>query len=739
MKDGLLRRMRAILLVGILVASASAMFAAPAAQWIWADGGPGVNEWVIFRRKFVLPQVPPGATLRIAAADKYWLWLNGRLIIREGGLKSGPTPTDWYVDEVDVSGALQKGENQIAIQVWHYGRPGASHRNTPQGGLYVSLQAGGVQIVSDAGWKVMRHPSFGQTGGGVSVTLPEQAVDFDARKEPAGWTEAQFDDRAWSGARSLGIPPVQPWGRLVPRPIPQWRDGAITDYVNSGELFLPKAGPVELTGRLPFNMQVHPWLEVDAQPGREIFIQVERDKKKTRYVTREGRQDFEVPTWGNGHFVKYTVPEGVKVLRVGYRPTGYDSDIAGKFSSSDAALDLLWAKAVRTAYLCMRDTFMDCPDRERSSWPGDVANTLEVTLRGLDRKSDRMIAKTFLELSGWASPKGNLWGAVPTSRFSGSFREFPSQSLLLIGFGLPAYWNSSADTGLLKAFYPAMRRYLLELYTVKDGIVQHRGPMDTQWGAGVQSWYDWGENVDIEPLDQELYYAALGSLRQSASVLGYPQDVQTCDRLQHEIREAFDRRYWSDGRKSYMTPDRKGSPDDRVQALAIVTGLAPKERWNDLADFLETNARCSIYLERFPLEALVAAGRPVSALNRLKKRWSSEISSDYSTLPEKFGERSNHAWGGAAIVLLAEQAMGIAILEPGYRRVRFAPPPEGLAFADYTIPTIQGDLRMSFRRGTDDIAIHLEIPEGVAVEVPDGGSLRSFGKGIWDERISVAR
>ncbi|WP_169809571.1 alpha-L-rhamnosidase-related protein [Terrimicrobium sacchariphilum] len=725
--------------MGILAAFVPVLFATPAAQWIWADGGPGVNEWLIFRRKFSLPQVSPGATLRIAAADKYWLWLNGRLIIREGGLKSGPTPTGWYVDEVDVSRALQKGDNQIAILVWHYGRPGASHRNTPQGALYVSLEDGTAKVISDAGWKVIRHPAFGQAGGGFSVTLPEQAVEFDARRDPEGWTDPQFDDRSWNAATLLGPPPVQPWGRLVSRPIPQWRDGEISPYINPGELSLPRTGPAELIGRLPFNMQVHPWIELDAQPGREVLIQVERDKKETRYVTRAGRQEFEVPTWGNGHFVKYTIPEGVQVLRIGYRPTGYDSEIVGRFSSSDAGLDLLWSKAVRTAYLCMRDTFMDCPDRERSSWPGDAANIMEITLRGLDRKSDLMIAKTFREFAGWASPKGNLWGAVPTSRFPGSFREFPSQSLLLIGFGLPAYWNSSADREFLKSFYPAMRRYLLDLYAVKDGIVQHRGPMDTQWGPGVQSWYDWGDNVDIEPLDQVLYYKALEALRDSAAALGYSEDVLSCDRLRAQMRDAFDRRYWSDAQKAYMTPQRAGAPDDRVQALAIVTGIAPPERWGSLADFLENNARCSIYMERFPLQALVEAGRPDSALTRLKRRWSAEIASDYSTLPEKFGERSNHAWGGAAIVVLAERAMGISILEPGYRRVRFDPPPTGLEFADYSLPTIHGILKLAFRRGTESVSIQLEIPEGIIVEVPDGNSIRRFGKGSWKETLPMAR
>jgi len=106
-----------------------------------------------------------------------------------------------------------------------------------------------------------------------------------------------------------------------------------------------------------------------------------------------------------------------------------------------------------------------------------------------------------LELAGWASPEGNLWGAVPTSRFAGGFREFPAQTLLLIGFGLKAYWLHGEDRSLLASFYPAMRKYLLELYHLEQGVVLHRGPWETAWQEGVQCWYDWGTNADAEALD----------------------------------------------------------------------------------------------------------------------------------------------------------------------------------------------------------------------------------------------
>ncbi|HEY9248938.1 MAG TPA: alpha-L-rhamnosidase C-terminal domain-containing protein, partial [Rariglobus sp.] len=496
-------------------------------------------------------------------------------------------------------------------------------------------------------------------------------------------------------------------------------------YENQSDLGLPVTGPAVVTGRLPANLQLYPRFRARAAAGgMEIAVHIERDKKTTRYLTRAGEQEFEVPAWGNGHDVTYTLPAGVELLEITYRETGYASEISGLFSSSDAALDRLWGKAARTARLCLRDTFMDCPDRERSPWIGDAANILEVTLRALDRRSDALIVKTLDELAGWAAPGGNLWSAVPTSRFAGGFREFPAQILPMLGFGLPAYLAHTDDRSFLPSFYPAMRRYLLELFQTGDGIVRHRGPWTVGWEPGVQCWYDWEENIDAELLDQLLYFAALDGLRQCALALGLAEDVLLCDELRRSQRKAFDAAYWSDTLAAYRSP-RHGDapPDERAQALAILTGLAPGERHPQLADRIEESERCSIYMERYPLLALAHAGRPQSALRRLKRRFAAEIDSDYSTLPERFGERSNHAWGGAAIVLLAEKLTGVTLLESGFRKVRFAPPPDGLAAADWTIPSLLGKLRLAFRREETGTRYQLSVPAGIVVELDTAACL----------------
>ena len=85
------------------------------------------NQWIAFRRDVRLDAVPAEASARIAVDSKYWLWVNGELVVFEGGLKRGPNPRDSYFDTVNLKPFLREGENQIALLLWYFGKDGFSH------------------------------------------------------------------------------------------------------------------------------------------------------------------------------------------------------------------------------------------------------------------------------------------------------------------------------------------------------------------------------------------------------------------------------------------------------------------------------------------------------------------------------------------------------------------------------------------------------------------------------------
>jgi hypothetical protein len=94
------------------------------------------------------------------------------------------------------------------------------------------------------------------------------------------------------------------------------------------------AGPI-VRAKLPYNAQVMPYFKIDASAGQVIDVRTDDYKGggepnvRAEYVTRAGIQEFECLGWMNGHWVEYRFPPGVRVIQLGYRETGFRTDMLG--------------------------------------------------------------------------------------------------------------------------------------------------------------------------------------------------------------------------------------------------------------------------------------------------------------------------------------------------------------------------------------------------------------------------
>ena len=112
------------------------------AQWITSieENVDNPNTWIAFRRDILIKKVPSEVIAQIGVDSKYWLWINGKLVVFEGGLKRGPNPEDTYYDEVNIAPYLKKGENKIAVLVWYFGKNGFSHKSSGKAGLLFKVK-----------------------------------------------------------------------------------------------------------------------------------------------------------------------------------------------------------------------------------------------------------------------------------------------------------------------------------------------------------------------------------------------------------------------------------------------------------------------------------------------------------------------------------------------------------------------------------------------------------------------
>lgn len=715
------------------------------AKWIGAGSAPAAqvkqqNLWTCYRKEFTLAGKPKSAVARIAVDSKYWLWVNGVMVVREGALKRGPTPTDTFFDEVDLAPYLKQGANTVAILAWYFGKEGFSHKSSGKSGLLFELVAGHDKIISDSSWRAVVHPSFGDTDKPhPNDRLPESNIRFDATKDIAGWELPGFSATSWAQASELGSPDCAPWNRLVKRPVPFWKDYGLKAYSNASSL--PKLSDGKtIQAKIPYNAQITPYFKINAKAGEIIKIQMDNyngggePNVRAEYVTRDGEQSFECYGWMNGHEVQYQIPAGITIMDLKFRETGFDTEFAGTFDCDDDFLNRLRTKAIRTLYISMRDTYMDCPDRERALWWGDAVNELGESFYAFDRRADLLTRKCIIDLVAWQKADGVLFAPIPT----GNYYWENADMQMLASIGRTGFWTYSffsGDMETLNAAYPGMKRYL-EIWAMKpDGLVV---PLR------ASSWGDWGKNVDMGMLCDAWYHIGLQGLRNAAVILKKESDLPWIDARLKSIEASFNKTYWTG--TEYRSPDYKGQTDDRVNALAIVAGFAKPDQFPALIEVFKKQSHASPYMEKYVLEALCLMDQPELAQARMKSRYAKMVDHpEYTTLWEDWGTgvasgvgTINHAWSGGPLTIMSQYFAGIAPTAAGFSSYSVLPQMGTLKKISTKVVSANGVIALKLSNSKELFSLELTSPSGtqatVGIPVLAGETITDVkvnGRVIW--------
>ncbi len=702
------------------------------AKWIWLEEEKtSKNAWLCFNKKVNINQIPKKLKAFIAAENKYILYINGKCIEREGGLKRGPSPTGCYFDEIDIAKYLTVGENLISVLVWYWGNEASySSSDAGQGGLLFEAESGDISIISDNSWSVMKHPAFKEDKGKLqpNYRIPESNIYFDARCDIADWNKPGYDFSSWTKATEYAIGGEGCWGELYSRDIPMFKDYGLKDYLNSkdyeGVCCKTKK---KITLKVPYNAQLTPYLEVEAKAGKKIVITTENTNLgaiHSTYVTKDGVQEFESPAWFNGEQITYEIPSGVKIINLKYRESGYDTEFLGNFTCENGDMNTLWLKSLRTLYVTMRDTFMDCPDRERAQWWGDVTNEMMMTMYSLSPSSYRLYRKGVSTMLSYINPETKvLQTVVPIKN---DYFELPCQQLA----GVVGFWTHYTYTGdkeFIGSVYKAAKDYVNLWNISESGLVEHRG--------GSWDWQDWGEKIDVIPLENAWYYYALSSVKAMAELLGDEKSAAEFGCRMKTIYDAYQTLWAGNG---YRSPENNGY-DDRGNAIAVLSGICPEENYSKIKDILFDIRNSSPYMEYYALESLCRIGEYAPAEKRMCERYSEMIAEDYSTLWENWVKSwgtANHAWTGGPLVIMSKHIAGIKPLSAGYEKAEIKPQYDLHNNISCTVPTVKGFIKISYEKKNGNTVINLEYPEGceVTLHTPKNATVTANGKTFEAEK-----
>ena len=701
------------------------------AKWIWGKDNTTMHNWLCLRKKVTLEAVPASVVARVAVDSRYWLWINGKVVIEDGQVKRGPTEEDTYFEYVDITAYLQNGENTVAVLAVYYGDDSKyyNYHSSGKGAFVMEADLGGALLKTDESWKVKTHPAFlnrqALLGEGPSGRIPEEDNYYDARLETGleNWQAADFDDSAWENAIVYGAVGDAPWNKLWERSIPQMKYWSRAQYTN-GEAFAAytekaTAEQVKLQMALPYNMHVQPYLKVEAPAGLEIKMLTDgKDSLNTYYVTKDGVQEFEGYYWMSAQNMTYVVPAGVKILALGYRQSGYNCEVAGSFQCDDEDMNTLWMKSLYTLYITMRDTYMDCPDRERAQWWGDCTNESHMTFYSLDHDSYLLFRKGIDTIVNWrktAPYPPNQYHVLQTVvPINNHFIELPLQQLAGV-YGFWTYYLYTGEKDFVAQIYQPALDYLKLWVMGQENMLVHRV---SSW-----DWTDWGDDSDPVVMENAWYYMALTAVKNMAEVLGETKDLTFINKRMDAIAAGFDRLYWTG--EAYHAPQecyeengyaykwpRPEKPDDRANALAVLSGLASKEKHPAILKVLTTQYNSSPYMEKYVLDAMFVMGYENEALARMRLRYKEMIDDDSTTLWELFGRSwgtKNHAWTGGPMINLSGHVAGVWPETPGYETYHVIPQLGDLNEVCVSVPSVKGDIKVEIRRDLQKQEIKLAL------------------------------
>jgi len=484
---------------------------------------------------------------------------------------------------------------------------------------------------------------------------------------------------------------------------------------------LPARGDAswKLVCTLPYNCHFQPWIELEAEAGEVIQFNSTNPlvlylTPTETYTTQAGVQQVEARNWVSGEGAIYTIPAGVTVRAVKYRETGYDTTFAGSFECNDHDYNLLWQKAARTAYVCMREHFYDCPDRERVGFWGDGTPELNQCFYLFDTRSHRLCQELVLRK---LEPK-----------------FYPGQHLEFLGdYGLWFYYLQTGDLESLRKVYPQTKEFLFETYKFgKHG-----------------TWFDWGkENKDTAVIETCFYFNCLGTLKKMARVTGHDADIEKIDAKREEIQKVFDQKFWKG--QFYMS-SQVTQPDDRANAMAVNVGLADRSKWPAIYEnVLTKKTYASCFFDRWVFEALCTMGKQEQALLRMHERYKTMIPCSFTTLWEHYdrwwasridafdaASSLNHGWNPPALIL-SQVIAGISPVEPGWTTFQVMPREAFLNSLKVVVPSIKGNITVGVDKTESTYCLSLQAPEKTTaiVGIPWGAfksldDIQVNGTTIW--------
>jgi alpha-L-rhamnosidase len=753
-------------------------------KWIWVpDPESSSNTFICARKLFDLPSRPALALLKVAAATAYKLFVNGRYVGK------GPVPDGHghsVYDTHDVTELLTKGRNVFAFLVHYAGEGRREHRPTRPGLLcQTEIEIGEEKLViaTDETWKVRRATEWSDQGALIGEGLGFQEL-YDAAARVAGWEQVKFNERGWEQAVEIGASGSMPWGRLIARGIPQLAEESVLPRNVVGVFNAPPRGPESPIADLPESISAAELVplsdgsvknpEALTSEDGVTHVKTPRGDSGTAIILDFGREVYgnvEVGIKGSGagcidigysetledgrvkpnrgglryadrvllhkgglhwqsfqsrafrflqiEFRRCTRTVALEYVRVNL--TSYPVKLVGTFECSDPVLNDIWQAAAYTTRLCMQETYISDPWRDRRQQWGETRALSRVAGFVFDDSS--LLAQAIRQTAECQHRDG----AIPLACPLGDGAPVSDYAFLWV-FSILDHYAFSDDSGPLRRSYPNVRR-LMEWFgrwAGEDGLLSNVP------GRLYIDAADMEKRGTVTALNC-LYYQGLRVAGVIASIAGMQHEAEDMTAAAGRLRIAINKHLYSPTRGLYADSRVDGKLVEnysrQTNILAALFDIPDHYQKSTICRQLLNGALPEIATPFFTsllLEVLYSADLHPEALDIIRRRWGVMVEAGSGTTWERFDQDGSLCHGSSvspARDLIAEYVGIKPIL--GSHRFSVAPHTGGLKWAKGTVNTKSGPLTVDWRAGRDYLVIHVDVPQGLRVDVYPPGPANS--------------
>ncbi len=722
----------------------------------WSSDGDKDLDPHYFRKTFTLASLPEHATLYIAGPRSATIFLNGQKV--DSYATNLDFPMGIRVYSCDVTTALRSGSNVLAIEAIR--------------GPGIGSGADSRLSIQQTRGEVLAVKIVPAVPGAMATPLLITDDSWKAMlKPPSDWSSPSLDDSSWPAADSLGgiessieffqwnadagmyawpgydgISPFLAQYHLAAMRIDHVFDG-LGKMQNLESLTGSPSSGSEFSVELPRNeVSLYDAPQILLDFGREVTgrIELQSDSDQPADVTVQyGESEMEAlrdPYLGVDpiHLAPHSTAYGPKsafryviIHFTGGRDTQYKSiqldgiaypvTYKGSFSSSDQALNQMWAIGAYTAHLCMQDGIWDAPKRDRGRWMGD----LDVSGRTIeDAFGDGFLMDDTLD---------RLLGAAPIQK---DVNGIPGYSAFWVT-GETEYYSHHGSLKQLQSTHTRLVQLLdyMETELNRDNLfadTNHAWPF-VDWSPELN-----GDDAQARMGTQFQFYAAFAD---GAWLLRQLHDDTNAARFQQRadaIKAAA---------QHYLL-DSSGSFGDRWQtnAYAVLSGVANPSQYpaiwrNALSSVGHIKYNALIitpYYNYYVISAMAKMGHRQAALDWIRQYWGGMLDEGATSFWEGYdpswykgidfhsslqadnmsGYRVSlaHGWSSGVTPWLMEQILGIHPTGPGFSTVNIRPDLIDLQWAKGAEPTPRGMLSVGIRKAAGYVTT-IDLPPGTEAHV----------------------